>query len=329
MKGKMAKDDSPERDDPGKTRKISSASPDPDETAFVVSEIPDSDESTLVVSTGPDSEDDTRADSTETVTGEAATPATPAADVPRQIGNYQLVRSIGEGGMGEVWEAEQLRPLRRRVALKVIKVGMDTREFTARFETERQALAMMDHPYIASVFDAGTTERGRPFFVMEYVEGVPVTDHCNAHNHSIPERLELFIKVCEGIQHAHQKAIIHRDIKPSNVLVTIQDGTAWPKIIDFGVAKAIDQKLADHTVHTELGQFIGTPAYMSPEQVDMTGQNIDTRTDIYMLGVLLYELLTGVLPFDMDDLLKTGIASLLQHIQQVEPPRPSTPPGEA
>jgi len=350
MKGKLDRDDSPEREDPGRTRKADSPPPEPERTVAGDKGDPGPADRTRIADVSQDADDthfevyelDGAADATAAaspasqptvanpteiaataagVTG-ADTPA--AADGSRQIGNYQLIRRIGEGGMGEVWEAEQVRPLRRRVAFKVIKVGMDNREFTARFESERQALAMMDHPYIASVFDAGTTERGRPFFVMEYVEGVPLTEHCNAQNYNIRERLELFIKVCEGIQHAHQKAIIHRDIKPSNVLVTIQEGTDWPKIIDFGVAKAIDKKLTDHTVHTEVGQFIGTPAYMSPEQIDMTGQNIDTRTDIYMLGVLLYELLTGVLPFDTDQLLQTGLASLLQHIQDVEPPRPST-----
>src|SRR5208282_90411 len=205
---------------------------------------------------------------------------------------------IGEGGMGEVWLAEQKAPIRRTVALKLIKAGMDTKAVVARFESERQALALMDHPNIAQVYDAGSTVEGRPYFVMEYVPGLPITEYCDKHRLTITERLELFTHVCEGVQHAHQKAIIHRDLKPSNVLVLEQDKKAVPKIIDFGLAKAVAQRLTDKSLFTELGAMIGTPEYMSPEQADQREQNIDTRTDVYSLGVILYELLVGALPFD-------------------------------
>jgi serine/threonine protein kinase len=218
------------------------------------------------------------------------------------IGNYRLIQKLGEGGMGEVYEAEQSAPIRRRVALKIIKWGLDTKQVVARFESERQALALMNHPNIAKVFDAGATETGRPYFVMEYVKGVPITEYCDTHRLNNRQRLDLFIQVCEGIQHAHQKGIIHRDIKASNVLVTIQDDRPVPKIIDFGVAKAISQRLTEKTMFTEMGQLIGTPEYMSPEQAEMTGLDIDTRTDVYSLGVLLYELLVGVLPFESQEL---------------------------
>jgi serine/threonine protein kinase/tetratricopeptide (TPR) repeat protein len=240
-----------------------------------------------------------------------------------RLGNYRLITKVGEGGMGEVWAADQLSPIRRQVALKIIKHGMDTHKFTARFASEQQALALMDHPYIAHVYDAGADERGRPFFVMEFVEGVSILQHCDDKKAGVRERIELFIKVCEGIQHAHQKAIIHRDIKPSNVLVSVQDAVARPKIIDFGVAKALDRKLTEETLHTELGQLIGSPVYMSPEQADLTGRNIDTRTDIYLLGMLLYELLTGVLPFGREQWHDAGLTELLRLIREVEPPRPS------
>ena len=253
------------------------------------------------------------------------TEACPPANGPHErIGHYRLLQKIGEGGMGEVYAAEQEEPIRRQVALKIIKHGMDTKEVIARFESERQALAMMDHPCIAKVFDAGATEHGRPYFVMEYVQGVPITEHCDTNRLGIRERLELFTRVCEGVQHAHQKAIIHRDIKPSNILVTIQGDKALPKIIDFGVAKATSQRLTERTMFTELGRLIGTPAYMSPEQAEMSGQNIDTRTDIYSLGVVLYELLVGALPFDPQELHEAGFDEIRRRIREDEAPRPST-----
>jgi serine/threonine protein kinase len=205
----------------------------------------------------------------------------------QRIGDYRVVAKVGEGGMGEVYEAEQLEPVRRKVALKLIKAGMDSKQVVARFESERQALALMSHPNIARVFDAGATEQGRPFFAMEYVPGEPLTTYCDRHRLDTSSRLELFMQVCQGIQHAHQKGIIHRDIKPSNVLVQIQDDTPVPKIIDFGVAKATQQRLTDKTMATVMGQVVGTPDYMSPEQAEMTGLDVDTRTDVYSLGVLL------------------------------------------
>ena len=213
-----------------------------------------------------------------------------------QIGPYALLRPLGEGGMGTVYLAEQKTPVERRVALKVIKLGMDTREVIARFEAERQALAVMDHPGIARVFDGGATEAGRPFFVMEFVQGEPITQFCDRTGVTIRDRVALFIDVCRAVQHAHQKGIVHRDLKPSNVLVTVQDGRPVAKIIDFGIAKAIEKPLTDQTFATGLGQFVGTPAYMSPEQLGLTGQDVDTRADIYSLGVLLYELLAGARP---------------------------------
>jgi tetratricopeptide (TPR) repeat protein len=226
--------------------------------------------------------------------------------------------------MGEVYEAEQTRPVRRRVALKVIKWGMDTKEVLARFESERQALALMNHLNIARVFEAGATESGRPYFAMEYVKGIPITEYCDVHRLTTKERLELFCQVCEGVQHAHQRGVIHRDMKPSNVLVMIQDDRAVPKIIDFGVAKATSQRLTERTVFTELGQWIGTPEYMSPEQAEMTGLDIDTRTDVYSLGVVLYELLVGAQPFDSTTLREAGFDEMRRRIREDEPPRPST-----
>jgi len=240
------------------------------------------------------------------------------------IGRYHLLELIGRGGMGEVWLAGQRQPVRRRVAIKLIKAGMGTREVVARFEAERQAIAMMDHPAIAKVFDAGTTPDGHPYFVMEYVPGVPITEHCDTHRVTIRERLELFIQVCEGVQHAHQKAIIHRDLKPSNVLVSVQDGKDRPKIIDFGVAKATAQPLGEETLYTKLGAMVGTPEYMSPEQTGLTAQDVDTRTDVYSLGAILYELMVGALPFDSRDLRKAGHEGLRKKILEEEPPRPST-----
>ncbi len=241
----------------------------------------------------------------------------------RQIGPYRLLQVIGEGGMGEVWLAEQLEP-RRKVALKLIKAGMDTKQVVARFDSERQALALMDHPAIAKVFDGGSTPEGRPYFVMEYVVGVPITEHCDRQKLSTFQRLELFTQVCEGVQHAHQKAIIHRDLKPSNILVSLVDGKPRVKIIDFGIAKATGGQLTEKTLFTELGAIIGTPEYMSPEQADLTGQDIDTRTDVYALGVVLYELLTGELPFTSKELRSSSYDELRRLLREVEPPRPST-----
>jgi len=246
------------------------------------------------------------------------------SEPPETIGNYRIIQKLGEGGMGEVYEAEQTDPIRRRVAIKIIKWGMDTKQVVARFESERQALALMNHPNIAKVFDAGATEQGRPFFVMEIVKGIPITEYCDKHRLNNRQRLDLFNQVCEGVQHAHQKGIIHRDIKASNVLVMIQDEKPVPKIIDFGVAKATAQRLTEKSVFTEMGQLIGTPEYMSPEQAEMTGLDIDTRTDVYSLGVLLYELLVGVLPFESDDLRSAGFDEIRRRIREVEPPIPST-----
>ena len=245
-----------------------------------------------------------------------------ATALPRFEG-LRLERRLGEGGMGEVWLAEQFEPVRRQVAVKVIKAGMDSKEIVARFESERQALALMDHPAIARVFDGGTTPEGRPFFVMEYVAGLPTTEYCDANTLSTSERLEMLAEVCEGVQHAHQKAVIHRDLKPSNILVTRLDGRAQPKIIDFGIAKAVGYRLTNKTLFTELGVVIGTPEYMSPEQADSTGADVDTRTDVYSLGVVLYELLTGELPFSSDEL-RASAEALRRKLRESDPPRPST-----
>jgi eukaryotic-like serine/threonine-protein kinase len=264
--------------------------------------------------------DPTRREDSESTLASAAPHVTEA----RQIGPYRLLQLIGEGGMGEVWLAEQKQPIHRTVALKLIKAGMDTKAVVARFESERQALALMDHPNIARVFDAGSTAEGRPYFVMEYVPGVAITEYCDNHRLTIKERLELFMQVCDGVQHAHQKAIIHRDLKPSNVLVVEQDNKAVPKIIDFGLAKATAQRLTDKTFFTELGVLMGTPEYMSPEQADPREQNIDTRTDVYSLGVILYELLVGALPFETRDLRAAGMAGILRVIREQEPQKPST-----
>jgi serine/threonine protein kinase/tetratricopeptide (TPR) repeat protein len=240
------------------------------------------------------------------------------------IGPYKLMEQIGEGGMGVVYVAEQSQPVRRKVALKVIKPGMDTKQVIARFEAERQALAMMDHPNIAKVHDAGTTPEGRPFFVMELVRGIPITDYCDGEQLSIRDRLELFVLVCRAVQHAHQKGIIHRDLKPSNILVTLHDGVPVPKVIDFGVAKATGQSLTDKTIYTAIAQIVGTPLYMSPEQVELSGLDVDTRSDIYSLGVLLYELLTGTTPFDRATFGKAAFDEMRRIIREEEPPKPST-----
>jgi len=243
--------------------------------------------------------------------------------VGKVIGTYKLLQRIGEGGCGAVYMAEQEKPVRRRVAFKVIKLGMDTKSVIARFEAERQALALMDHPHIARVLDAGATESGRPFFVMELVRGIKITEYCDQNELDTSQRLRLFIQVCQAIQHAHQKGVIHRDIKPSNILVTMIDGKPVPKVIDFGIAKAIEGRLTETTMFTPYEHFIGTPAYMSPEQAALSGVDVDTRSDIYSLGVLLYELLTGRTPFETKELLEKGIDGLRRTLMEREPKRPS------
>src|SRR5229473_1689296 len=264
-------------------------------------------------------------------TSRLASPSAPtetAADLASaekiSFGPYRLLQRLGEGGMGEVWLAEQSKPVRRRVALKLIKAGMDTREVVARFESERQALALMDHPAIAKVFDAGSTPEGRPYFVMEYVPGIPITAYCDKHRMTTRQRMELFIQVCEGVQHAHQKAIIHRDLKPSNILVSEVDGKPMPRIIDFGLAKAAVAHAFGETLFTHVGGFLGTPGYMSQEQADPNVHDIDTRTDVYSLGVVLYELLTGYLPFDTTQWKKQRLEEVLRQLRETDPQRPST-----
>ena len=255
---------------------------------------------------------------------ESALDLAPTEVAGTSIGPYKLLQEIGEGGFGVVWMAEQALPIRRHVAIKIIKSGMDTKEVIARFEAERQALALMDHPNIARVFDAGATSTGRPYFVMELVRGVAITRYCDDNRLTAAARLRLFMAVCHAVQHAHQKGVIHRDLKPSNVLVTLHDGVPVPKIIDFGIAKATGGgRLTDKTLFTELHAFIGTPAYTSPEQMEMSGLDVDTRSDIYSLGVLLYELLTGQPPFDPDALAKSGLEAMRRTIRETDPPRPS------
>jgi serine/threonine protein kinase len=254
----------------------------------------------------------------------AASDATLMEGPGTRIGRYKLLQRIGEGGCGVVYMAEQEEPVRRRVALKIIKLGMDTKSVIARFEAERQALALMDHTNIARVFDAGATDTGRPYFVMELVRGVRITDYCDQNHLDTRRRLHLFVEICHAIQHAHQKGIIHRDVKPSNILVTLHDGVPVPKVIDFGIAKATEVRLTDKTLFTAYEQFIGTPAYMSPEQAEMSGLDVDTRSDIYSLGVLLYELLTSRTPFDGRLLLQSGLDEMRRTLREKEPQRPST-----
>src|SRR6516162_9317353 len=236
------------------------------------------------------------------------------------FGRYRAVRPIGEGGMGTVFLAEQLEPIRRRVALKVVKLGMDTSQVLARFANERQALAVMDHPNIARILDAGATPKGRPYFVMEYIEGVTITQYCDRNGLTIAQRLDLFLAVCRAVQHAHGKGVIHRDLKPSNVLVVEQDGTPLPKVIDFGIAKATDQWAVENTLLKEFGQMVGTPEYASPEQAEVMTGAVDETSDVYSLGVLLYELLIGTVPFEAARMRQSGLAEMLRIIREEEAP---------
>ena len=277
-------------------------------------------EALLAAADGPDSLLDRPAADTPEATIDQPTTESPGT----VIGPYKLIEQIGEGGMGSVWMAQQTEPVKRLVAVKLIKAGMDSRQVIARFEAERQALALMDHPNIARVLDGGTTSGGRPYFVMDLVKGVPITRYCDEHHLTPRQRLELFIPVCQAVQHAHQKGIIHRDLKPSNVLVALYDGKPVPKIIDFGVAKAAGQQLTDKTLVTGFGAIVGTLEYMSPEQAEVNQLDIDTRSDIYSLGVLLYELLTGSPPFCRKELTQAGMLEMLRVIREQEPTKPST-----
>jgi serine/threonine protein kinase/tetratricopeptide (TPR) repeat protein len=257
--------------------------------------------------------------------GETLVERGPPAEGPgTRIGSYKILQEIGEGGFGVVYMAEQQEPVRRKVALKIIKLGMDTKQVIARFEAERQALALMDHPNIAKVLEAGATETGRPYFVMELVKGIPIVQYCDTNKLTTRERIDLFLQVCSAVQHAHQKGIIHRDLKPSNVLVTLHDAKPVPMVIDFGIAKATSQRLTEKTLFTEFRQLIGTPEYMSPDQAEISGLDVDTRSDIYSLGVILYELLTGTTPFDAETLRKAAYGEIQRIIREVEPPKPST-----
>lgn len=245
-------------------------------------------------------------------------------DVGTVLGDrYELLENIGEGGMGSVWVAKQKEPVKRKVAIKLVKAGMDSKQVLARFESERQALAVMDHPNIARIFDGGMTPQGRPYFVMEYVKGIPFTEYCDQARLSLRERLELFIPVCQAIQHAHQKGIVHRDLKPSNILICLYDGQPVPKVIDFGLAKALHHSLTDRSIYTAHGMMVGTPIYMSPEQAEFNNLDIDTRTDIYSLGVVLYELLTGTTPLERQQFHEAAFDEVLRIIREVEPARPS------
>ncbi len=253
------------------------------------------------------------------------TPEPPGLEVGTVIaGRYKVLESLGEGGMGSVYVAEQTEPVRRKVALKLVKAGLDSRRVLSRFEAERQALALMDHPNIAKVLDGGLTEAGRPYFVMEYIKGVPLTDYCDRARLSVRQRLELFVPVCQAVQHAHQKGIIHRDLKPSNILVALYDGKPVPKVIDFGLAKAVHQPLTERTIYTAHEMILGTPLYMSPEQAELNNLDVDTRTDVYSLGVILYELLTGETPLERGRFRKAAWDEILRVIREEEPPKPST-----
>ena len=251
-------------------------------------------------------------------------PGEPTSLHPKQVGSYKILDTLGEGGMGTVYLAEQTEGVKRRVALKLIKLGMDSKAVVARFEQERQALALMAHDGIARVYDCGMSERGQPFFVMELVKGVPLNTFCEQNKLSLPQRLLLMRQVCAAVQHAHQKSVVHRDLKPGNVLVNDDAGKLQVKIIDFGLAKAMGQKLVEASLFTQAGQVVGTPEYMAPEQADSTNADIDTRADIYSLGVMLYEVLVGSLPFSGVDLMKAGLLEMQRVLREVEPQKPST-----